>query len=523
MVTVSLFLALALVSSAVVAQPGTNGLASLFACFKQQTTSEISIKFVYEWIPPSKTAPAPTSDRNSLKIGLKYILQKLKLRSNQFKRRTSFTDHFGVTHLYGIPLHEGWPIGNLHAAVHVKNGQARYYSATIGHKEKLTKRSSTTPESMVEKSSEEAVRAAVDCLGVPFYHNIAPVMESYWTSDGNIPVWVFQLRDNPVTQWFEVRVNANTGVVVSKESFKRGFTYKAVNLPNESPNDGFSTIVNPENFQSSPNGWTEGFRTIGNNVEANAEGGTPFKTTIKGVFDGIFDPMLPPQTPKNTVMGVINAFYAANMFHDITYQYGFTEQAGNFQEDNFNKVIHELTHGLTDRLTGGAQTKMCMKETESKGLSEGYSDIVAIILTAKLKDTRNTIRVIGEYVEGNARGIRDYPYATDMDVNPLTYKDVAGETNQHRLGTIWAVMLWEVYWNFVDADGFSANLHDATQKEGNIMFLQLLVGTLMIQPCKLTFISARDAMLAADKMYYGGVHEHLIRQGFTKRGLGSIS
>ncbi|KAH6562658.1 hypothetical protein BASA60_011047 [Batrachochytrium salamandrivorans] len=211
MVTASLFLALALVSSAVVAQPGTNGLASLFACFKQQTTSEISIKSVYEWIPPSKTAPAPTSDRNSLKIGLKYILQKLKLRSNEFRIRTSFTDHLGVTHLYGIPLHEGLLVGNLHAAVHVKNGQARYYSATIGHKEKLTKRSSTTPESMVEKSSEEAVRAAVDCLGVPFYHSIAPVMESYWTSDGNIPVWVFQLRDNPVTQWFEVRVDASTG------------------------------------------------------------------------------------------------------------------------------------------------------------------------------------------------------------------------------------------------------------------------------------------------------------------------
>ncbi|KAH6561133.1 hypothetical protein BASA62_010051 [Batrachochytrium salamandrivorans] len=85
MVTVSLFLALALVSSTVVAQPGTNGLASLFACFKQQTTSEISIKSVYEWISPSKTAPAPTSNRNSLKIGLKYILQKLNLRSNQFK------------------------------------------------------------------------------------------------------------------------------------------------------------------------------------------------------------------------------------------------------------------------------------------------------------------------------------------------------------------------------------------------------------------------------------------------------
>ncbi|KAJ1344760.1 hypothetical protein BSLG_010694 [Batrachochytrium salamandrivorans] len=546
MVTVSLFLALALVSSTVVAQPGTNGLASLFACFKQQTTSEISTKSIYEWISPSKTAPAPISNRNSLKIGLKYILQKLNLRSNQFKRRTSFTDHFGVTHLYGIPLHEGLLVGNLHAAVHVKDGQAFFYSATIIVDDQvLIKRSPTTPESMVEKSSEEAVRAAVDCLKVPFYHNIAPVMESYWTSNRHIPVWVFQLRDNPVTQWFEVRVDANT--------------------------------VDPENIQASPKGWNKGYRTIGNNVWANAEGGRIFETTTKGMFGRVFDPMLPPQTPKNTAVGIINAFYAANMFHDITYQYGFTEQAGNFQKNNFNKggkgkdpviidiqssketdsaefstsldgqpgvltlciytatepnrdpaldntiLIHELTHGLSDRLTGGAQTKICMTDTESLGLSEGYSDIVAMILTAKPEDTRNTIKVIGEYVEGDSRGIRDYPYTTDMRFNPLAYKDAVGETNQHHLGEIWATMLWEVYWNFVDAHGFSANLHDATQKEGNIIFLQLLVGTLMIQPCDPTFISARDAMLAADDAYYDGVHEHLIIKGFFKRGLGSIS
>ncbi|KAH6583608.1 hypothetical protein BASA61_007939 [Batrachochytrium salamandrivorans] len=121
-----------------------------------------------------------------------------------------------------------------------------------------------------------------------------------------------------------------------------------------------------------------------------------------------------------------------------------------------------------------------------------------MILTAKPEDTRNTEKVIGEYVEGDSQGLRRYPYTTDMDVNPLTYQNVVGEEDPHRLGAIWATMLWEVYWNFVDAHGFSANLHDATQKEGNIIFLQLLVGTLMIQPCDPTFISARDAMLATD-------------------------
>ncbi|KAH9266671.1 hypothetical protein BASA83_010478 [Batrachochytrium salamandrivorans] len=33
----------------------------------------------------------------------------------------------------------------------------------------------------------------------------------------------------------------------------------------------------------------------------------------------------------------VNLFYVANVMHDITYQYGFTEQAGNFQKSNFGK------------------------------------------------------------------------------------------------------------------------------------------------------------------------------------------
>ncbi|KAH9274783.1 hypothetical protein BASA83_002990 [Batrachochytrium salamandrivorans] len=104
------------------------------------------------------------------------------------------------------------------------------------------------------------------------------------------------------------------------------------------------------------------------------------------------------------------------MVHDITYQYGFNEPAGNFQQDNFGRggiggdsiiinlqnskrknyvsfdtlpdghpgvlnlhistatkpnrdpaldntlMIHELTHGVSSRLTGGAQTKCACRK-----------------------------------------------------------------------------------------------------------------------------------------------------------------
>ncbi|KAH6562448.1 hypothetical protein BASA62_009161 [Batrachochytrium salamandrivorans] len=542
MVAVSLVLVLALVSYTVTAQPKTKGLTSLFTCFKRQTTSKIPTKTVYEWIPLSEETPTPTSDEDPARIGLSYILQRLSLQSNKFKVVTSFTDHLKITHVYGVPFHEKLLIGNLHAAAHVKKGQVFFYSAIIKNNPRLTKRSPTTPESTVKISSEEAVSAAVDCLKVPFYPDIAPVMESYWTGDEDIPVWIVQLRDDPITRWFEVRVDARTGVVVSSQDFKRDFTYTAIKLPNKSPYDGFSTIVNPENIQSSPSGWTEGFELKGNNALIRFEGDMKFETTTQGVFNGGFDPILPPQTPKNLVTGAINAFYViinVQSSKDTDNAYFLTPLDGRsgvlnlhiFADTNPNRdpaldntmLTHELTHGLSERLTGGARTKMCIIKTESLGLSEGYSDMMALIFTAKPEDTRNTKRVIGEYVEGDSRGMRRYPYTTDMSVNPLKYKNAMQEKQRHRLGEIWASLLFEVYWNLVDAYGFSTNLHDATQKRGNIMFLQILVGTLMLQPCNPTFESARYAMLAADYAYYGGIHKHLINKGFAKRGLDPVS
>ncbi len=81
-------------------------------------------------------------------------------------------------------------------------------------------------------------------------------------------------------------------------------------------------------------------------------------------------------------------------------------------------------------------------------------------------------------------------------------------------------MFFEVFWNLVDAHGFSPNLFDSKQKEGNIVALQLLISGLTLQPCQPDFVSARDAILLADTTYYGGIHKCEIWRGFAKRGLG---
>ncbi|KAH6587090.1 hypothetical protein BASA50_000139 [Batrachochytrium salamandrivorans] len=211
MVTVSLFLALALVSSAVVAQPGENSIAEAIAYANRMMNPEIPTKSIYEWIPPNERAPAPTSDEDPVEIGLSYLVQKLNLQFNEFKMSTSFTDQLGVTHVCGTPFYKGSVNKNLHAAVHVKDGQAFFYSTTINEDQVLATIPPPTPESMVEKSSEGAVGAAADCLKVPCHHDTAPVMESYWTDNKDTPVWKSQPKDEPMTRLPEADADADTG------------------------------------------------------------------------------------------------------------------------------------------------------------------------------------------------------------------------------------------------------------------------------------------------------------------------
>lgn len=41
-------------------------------------------------------------------------------------------------------------------------------------------------------------------------------------------------------------------------------------------------------------------------------------------------------------------------------------------------VIHEYTHGVSSRLTGGANSASCLSTTEGGALGEGWSDAMAL-------------------------------------------------------------------------------------------------------------------------------------------------
>jgi extracellular elastinolytic metalloproteinase len=46
-------------------------------------------------------------------------------------------------------------------------------------------------------------------------------------------------------------------------------------------------------------------------------------------------------------------------------------------------VVHEMTHGITNRMTGGG-TGRCLQTTEAGGLGEGWSDAMAEYVTVLL-------------------------------------------------------------------------------------------------------------------------------------------
>ncbi|OWP02551.1 extracellular elastinolytic metalloproteinase precursor [Marssonina coronariae] len=272
-------------------------------------------------------------------------------------------------------------------------------------------------------------------------------------------------------------------------------------------------------------------------------------------------------------------FYTVNFYHDLLYLLGFNELAGNFQNDNgdrgglgndavtlhpqdangmngavfatppdgqrpymrlflWNKtsphrdpsfdtsiVIHEYTHGLTQRLTGGPSNPGCLAAPEASSLGEGWSDFMATALQVKKGDTRNKDYVIGSWVSGDEKGLREFPYSTNIENNYFFYAHANGLQDKHEIGAIWASMLYDVLWSFVDRYGMRDERlpefdFDGVPLDGRFLAMKLVVDALALQPCNPSFISARDSILYADEILTGAKNKCLLWAAFAQRGLG---
>ncbi len=181
-------------------------------------------------------------------------------------------------------------------------------------------------------------------------------------------------------------------------------------------------------------------------------------------------------------------------------------------------VAHEYGHGLSNRLTGGPNNSSCLKNREQAG--EGWSDWLGLILTIEPGDAGTDQRGVGSYAaaEDSGKGLRRYPYSTDMTINPLTYGDVAGNGEVHATGEIWNSALWELTWSLIDAEGFDPDWYNGTG--GNITAMKLILEGMKLQVCEPGFLDSRDGILAADDLLYQGAYKCLIWEAFAKRGMG---
>ena len=183
-------------------------------------------------------------------------------------------------------------------------------------------------------------------------------------------------------------------------------------------------------------------------------------------------------------------------------------------------VIHEYTHGISTRLTGGRLNSNCLNNAEEGG--EGWSDFLGLALTARPGDRGATRRPIGTYVQRqdvvNGSGIRATPYSTDMAVSTQTYETVLLNPEVHAIGEVWCAALWDLYWAMADKYGWDANVKNINS--GNGKALRLVMDGMKIQPCSPGFLDARDAILAADRADFAGDNQCLIWEVFARRGMG---
>ena len=237
-------------------------------------------------------------------------------------------------------------------------------------------------------------------------------------------------------------------------------------------------------------GWiTDGNNTTsGNNVDCGLDlvspdgidPGTEATGSPNRVFSFTYNPAPlgsdAPSDPNYQNGVVTNLFYWTNVYHDRLYLLGFTEAAGNFQNDNFSRggaandavsaqaqdfsgtnnanfstppdgtpgkmqmyifnrptpfrdgsldadiFLHELTHGTSERLHANGSG---LATQPSGGMGEGWSDFYGRALLATASENVNGVYAAGAYSTLNFNagftdnyyyGIRRFPYAVKSNV-----------------------------------------------------------------------------------------------------------
>ncbi|KAI0133864.1 fungalysin metallopeptidase [Xylariales sp. AK1849] len=530
----------------------------------------------------------------------------------EFKVNDAYTGQNGVSHVYFKQQAHGLDIDNSDFNVNIAaDGTVfsygnNFFTGEIPAESPLTKRAFTDPTvaltgatsilslPVTGAASAEAIEGteAYVLKGTSGAQKDPEARLMYFVKQDGTLALTWRVETDILDNWLLTYVDADTNDAVhGVVDYVAEATYKVFPWAVNDPDEGTRVVLtDPWNKTDSPYTWindgtTSYTTTHGNNdiAQVNPTGGNtylnnyrPTSATLKFEYEWTAA-MTNPTSYRDA--SVTQLFYTANTYHDLLYELGFDEAAGNFQVSNGAKggkgndyailnaqdgsgtnnanfatppdgqpgrmrmylwtestikrdctfeagvVIHEHTHGVSTRLTGGPANSNCLNALESGGMGEGWGDFMATAIRLQPSDTRKTNYPIGAWVYDNPAGIRSVLYSTSLTTNPNTYTTLNTQNEVHDIGETWTTMLYEVLWNLIDKHGKNDGPRPTFNStglpsDGKYLTMQLVIDGMALQPCNPTFIDARDAILDADKALTGADNACEIWTAFAKRGLG---
>ena len=286
--------------------------------------------------------------------------------------------------------------------------------------------------------------------------------------------WEVMITSHATKERFRFVIDAQSGAAQLRQNLSCYISDATYSIyPSDSPSPFTPGLQVPGNFQppltdrvtnttaaldtfASPEGWIpDGTNTTtGNNIDAFLDRNfdqQPDQPRPVGNPDRVFEfPLDLTLDPTNYIdASTVQLFWRANWYHDRLYELGFTEAAGNYQQNNFGRgglgndriicyvqsgadvgivdnsmfqpapdgisgqcymfvftgpspardgsqdsevVCHELTHGTSWRLVGGGMT---LGSLQGNGMGEGWSDFYALCLLGQPTDDPNAAYPFG--------------------------------------------------------------------------------------------------------------------------------
>jgi Fungalysin metallopeptidase (M36)/Fungalysin/Thermolysin Propeptide Motif/Peptidase propeptide and YPEB domain len=325
---------------------------------------------------PKKKGQPPPPPRDAVEIAIEHLgVDRGSVRVTD----TYTSDHNQVTHVYLRQVADGLDVAGADATVNVQNGVVVFSGSRF-----IDPNATSGEQTLTARDALDAATAAV--RGAEAEVVRAPVLLYRALSNGTARL-AYDVQIRTQKHWWNISVDAANGRIIERYDFvdsessadiaartargedaasaaallepvvtpdqvDDGSSYHVYAMPLESPNDGERSIVaNPADALASPYGWhdTNGLVgpeytiTRGNNVNAYADtidDEAPDPGSQPNGGPGLdFDHPIPTFDATPLVYrdaAVDNLFFWNNLMHDVTYRYGFTEEAGNFQASNYS-------------------------------------------------------------------------------------------------------------------------------------------------------------------------------------------